>query len=420
MAASPRYITVVALCAVERTAGGVRINRKFHTGMLEYVRRLPLPLACVLPETRSGQDGGEIDVIEVPSHQLPYVVHAVSGTEPSAADLRVLADIVDGSALVYCGTGAGLNLQTARLCRERGVTYAATTEYPRRTELDIMRAETASPLRRLVRSARIRWNYRRKRELIVQAAEVHANGYPSFREAENFGVRQILFFDSRMTAAEIIEPQALESRLESLRSGQRGPRLFYSGRYHPMKGTLDVVYAGIALRGHRQDFRLDLFGDGPLKAEMQRVVQQHDAGDYIAIHEPVPFSPDLIEIARRSDVFLCPHRQGDPSCTYVETFGSGVPIVGYANSMWTPLSAASGAGVVVGRSPRAMADAVANLLADHERLAEYSRKAREFAAGHVMEKMWDLRCTRLKALLGKDSAVQHQESVPQSTQRAQR
>ena len=394
-----KHITLIALCGVRQTAGTFRINRKFHTGMLEYVRRLPLPLACVLPDLQGGEPD-DIDSIDLRREGLPYVVRVVSGVEPTAADLRILAAVVDESALVYCGTGGGLNLEAARICRERHRPYVVTTECSRRTELDIMRAETPRFARRLLRSARIRWNYGRKRELIRSAVEIHANGYPAFLESRRLGVRQILFFDSRIRAEDVIRRESLEKRLETLRTGARSPRLLYSGRYHPIKGTLDVIHAAIELRKRRRDFRLDLFGDGPLKPEMLRAVQQHEAGQYVCIHEPVPFSPDLVEIARQSDVFLCAHQQGDPSCTYLETFGSGTPIVGYANEAWTPLCTASGGGIVVRDSPRAMADGVDRLLADHGRLADCSRKARQFAAGHVMEKMWNLRCTRLRAQLG--------------------
>jgi hypothetical protein len=106
-----------------------------------------------------------------------------------------------------------------------------------------------------------------------------------------------------------------------------------------------------------------------------------------------------VDATRRADLFLGCHVQGDPSCTYLETFACGVPIAGYANEMWAALSAASGGGpaVAVG-DPRALADAVVRLLREPGALEDASRRARAFAAANTMERAWDARSARLAAL----------------------
>jgi hypothetical protein len=43
------------------------------------------------------------------------------------------------------------------------------------------------------------------------------------------------------------------------------------------------------------------------------------------------------ELQQSVDVFVCLHRQSDPSCTYLETLSCGVPIVGYKNRAFSGL-----------------------------------------------------------------------------------
>lgn len=74
------------------------------------------------------------------------------------------------------------------------------------------------------------------------------------------------------------------------------------------------------------------YGQGPLRGEMDRLAGQTAAHGQILIHDTIPY-PELFERSRTFGLFVCCHVQGDPSCAYLETFGSGLPIVGYANRM---------------------------------------------------------------------------------------
>ena len=105
------------------------------------------------------------------------------------------------------------------------------------------------------------------------------------------------------------------------------------------------------------DFQLELYGKGPLREPMALLASRSNAAGKIKIHDAVAYRPDLQRIAKQADLFICCHVQGDPSCTYLETFACGVPIVGYANEMWTPLSQDSGPArlslkAIIKRSPK--------------------------------------------------------------------
>jgi colanic acid/amylovoran biosynthesis glycosyltransferase len=166
-----------------------------------------------------------------------------------------------------------------------------------------------------------------------------------------------------------------------------------------MKGALDVIKVGIELDRLGIDFQLDLYGKGPLRESMALLASQSNAAGKIKIHDAVAYRPDLQRIAKQADLFICCHVQGDPSCTYLETFACGVPIVGYANEMWTPLSQDSGAGEVVPKGDyKALAKTVARLLGS-SRLEKLSLRARNFAEANTMEIAWDRRISHLAALV---------------------
>ena len=108
-----------------------------------------------------------------------------------------------------------------------------------------------------------------------------------------------------------------------------------------MKGAADVVRTGLECLKRGIDIELHCYGEGSLSNEMCRLATP--APGTITIHDAVPY-PELVEISRTFDAFVCCHVQNDPSCTYLEALGAGLPIIGYANRMWSRLQKASGAG----------------------------------------------------------------------------
>ena len=390
-------IVVVALCGAEPRSRSILIDRKFHEGMTGFVERLDVPFSCLLPRLTPTEAGQAMDMIEVPIAELPYRVNVLERPLSSADGLRTLESSLDGAALVYLGAFDDLNLAVADACGRRGIPYAVVSEYTLQTELEIMRANTPSTARRLWREARIRLRKKRRFRHVASAQEVHANGYPTYWELADANPRRMLFFDTRARAEDLICEAELRERL--LSRGRRRPRLIYAGRYHPMKGALDVIKVGIELDRLGLDFQLDLYGKGPLRESIESLASSSSAVEKIKIHDAVAYRPDLQRIAKQADLFICCHVQGDPSCTYLETFACGVPIVGYANEMWTPLSRDSGAGEVVPKGDyKRLAKTVARLLGT-SRLDELSLRARAFAEANTMEIAWDRRISHLAALV---------------------
>jgi glycosyltransferase involved in cell wall biosynthesis len=394
-------LLLVSLGPVHADGEDVTLDRKFHTGMVEFARRLSVPLSCLVPLAPLAHVNTGIDPVSLRRGEMPYQVHAVPADRRLAT--KMIDEAVERSALVYLAQNEWLNREAGRACRRRGIPYAVVLECTLRTELDIIRVSAPDPLRLAYRSLRTLADQLRTRQLVSKAAEAHANGYPTFRTLARLAPSRLLYLDTRANASDVISEEAVGARLAS--RGSRPLRIIHSGRFEPIKGVLDVVRVGLSLAKVRPDVCFDLYGNGSLTEEMRAMVRSAGAGDRVVIHDPVPY-PELVRLTREADVFVSCHAQGDPSCTYLETLACGVPIVGYANEMWTELCRESQAGVVVDPPhPAGAVRELEQLLDDGPALVERSLAARRFAVRHTMEVAWDARASRLAALLGQGAAL---------------
>ena len=374
--------------------GMFRVDRKFHTGMVAYAQTIHAPLTTVHPENQAGSEA--IDTIAVPVKDLPYRVMTLKTDAKSRLldDQRsLLEQQIAQSDLVY-----GMGMGFAELARRHHVPYIMVEEYDLQTRIVVARTQVAGALHKLVRTARTAWHY--AKELLPEARHalaIHCNGYPIYDALSSANDHRLLYLDSRMYADMVIAERALEDRLAG--DTAKPIRLLYSGRYEPLKGATDAVRVGIAAMQRGLNVEMHCYGSGSQLDEMKRLADSAPVAGRIVIHDAVTY-PELVVLSRDFDIFVCCHIQGDPSCTYLESFGSGLPIVGYGNRMWRRLSEQSGAGFWSPlRDPAAVVDTLAQLVGDRARLAAMSRKAREFALAHTFEREFALRTEALNTVL---------------------
>jgi hypothetical protein len=162
---------------------------------------------------------------------------------------------------------------------------------------------------------------------------------------------------------------------------------------------VDSVRVALECLQRGLDIEMHCYGQGNQLEEMRALAVQSPVPGRIQVHDAIPY-PELVERSREFDIFVCCHIQSDPSCTYLESFGAGLPIAGYANRMWKRLSEVSGCGLAspIGR-PAAVADSIANMLADASAFDAMSLRAREFAAAHSFECEFTLRTSAIRQTL---------------------
>lgn len=374
--------------------GRFRVDRKSLVGMLRYAEKIRAPLIAVHPELAG--DASVMDAVEVPCAELPYRVMTVKVDGwgvAQAAEVPRLREEVARSKLVY---GGGLGVW--RLAAERGVRHIPNLEYDLATQIVVATGATTSRVRRTGRAIKVTW-----RHLTVwipemrHAHSLHCNGYPIYEAARRYNTNRLLYLDSRMAQDTLIPADELAARLAT-RSG-RPLRLLYSGRYEPMKGALDAVRVAVECLQRGLDVEMHCYGQGSQRAEMERLAASTARPERIQIHASIPY-PELVRVSRTFDVFVCCHIQNDPSCTYIESFGSGLPIVGYGNRMWLGLAKHSGGGYVAPLGhPAKVADAIQHLAADQAALTETSSKALAFAQQHCFEREFARRIDAVNAAL---------------------
>lgn len=340
---------------------GMRLHQRFWDGPVSVVLRdvgLPIPFGCDLAPAELGFD-----------------VRVLAPHEPLDAGFLRSFDAICASA----DTVESLHLADGSL------PVVFTVEYTLATRIRIVALDRGMNWPRKLWS--MLWNLRmepQRRRAFRRAAGLQVNGFPAHDAYRHLNVATHLYLDGRMSRAMMATAAELDARAARLRSG--APlRLAHSGRLETMKGAQDLLPVARALQQAGTAFTLDVFGAGSLADEL--AAQLASLGGAVRLHGPVDFETELVPWMRtHADLFVSCHRQSDPSCTYLETMGCGVPVIGYANAMWSRLREVSDSGWVVPMGDRAaMAREIARLAGAREELVRHASSALAFARQHDSE-----------------------------------
>ena len=215
---------------------------------------------------------------------------------------------------------------------------------------------------------------RAERALVRRSAGLQCNGWAAWDTYAGESREPLLFFDTRLRAEQI----PLTPRVR-----RPGPlRLAYSARHSPEKGPQFVLDVQVELRRCGVASTATLFGRGPLTEELRArgVPGVEFVGDVDFDDTWVPQVRDDV------DLMVLPHLLGDPSGTYLEATGLGVPVVGFDNVALAALVRETGAGwtVPVGDG-MALAGRAAYLAEHPDEVTAAAEKGIDFMRGHPFE-----------------------------------
>lgn len=376
-------------------SGDIRLTEKFVSGVRMTIAHWDGPVE-VLIQKDNANHSGNLDDVWVKLEDLPFRVTVADFHSPEAKSVIARAGVVQG------GADHHLN-HMPDWCSELGAHYVMVSEYTLRTRWQIIDAERRSPL---VTWRRKVWAWRQERAnqaSVKAAAAVQCNGTPTFDAYQPLNERAMLYFDSRVTADMLPAEPRLAVR-EAPWSSAEPMRLAFSGRLNRMKGVDHLPLVALALRDRGVPFTMDIYGDGPLVAELQKTIARLGLQDFVRLGGVLDFASELMPTVRDAvDLFVCCHRQGDPSCTYLETLACGVPIVGYGNEAFEGLMRRCPAGESVPMNDwSAMAEVIEKLARDPQRLAEMARLGLAFAREHTFEHEFKRRIEHMAQLLVSD------------------
>jgi glycosyltransferase involved in cell wall biosynthesis len=377
---------------IREPGGTLFLDNKFVSGT-EFIREAwGGPLHCILRES-SGRFafGSSVD-----PETLGFGISVVPAGAP------VDPAVADAHDVVLLAADSHLDLDFATLARGRRAKTVYAIEYTLGTRLRIAMLDRERNLARRLWSCG--WNVRqefRRRRALREADGVQVNGYPALEAYRGINRDVFLYLDNRMTADLFATGDEMDARREHLVSG-KPLRLVNSGRLDPMKGAQDLVPVALALAQLGVNFTLDIFGDGSLAPQIARDVAESGLSDRVRMHPPVDFATELVPFSRTSaDIFLSCHRQADPSCTYVEAMGCGLPVVGYANGMLSAVVAQSRGGFTVPLGDTgALARRIAGFAAAPETVVEAGETALAFSRAHDFASQFEGRVAQLRRLAG--------------------
>lgn len=353
----------------------IATNAKFLEVMHEYGHRWPGPIDLLLERSTQRR---AIEVVEIPLDDLPVT--------PVEIDRNALhSGLFPADAVVYCVLEGGFR-HLAQHVSNADRRLVRGCDVPANVTAESLAAEPRSLPRRLRAKMWVAGEIRDQRREVSQAAALHSNQYP----AADFFAKQArschVFIDNPLRVTDLPNAAQRAARFERLLAG--GPlRLVFSGRLDAMKNPVDLAAVARELRAREVPFEFDVFGDGPLRAELERKVADDGLGGQFRVHGFVDFRTELMPFLNdTADVYVCPHRQGDPSTTYVEMMCSGVPIVSYPNTAVRLMRERQGIVILATRmTPAALADELRRVHLQRAELVTASRDGYEFGSTHTVE-----------------------------------
>ncbi len=292
--------------------GRIKITSKTYSGLLEYQRRWQGEVTVVTRTSVTDEDtnlgGSWFDLADLPfrleTHgSVEVSIHARSADVTLAPHTAEYAWVIKG-------------------CRRPVfVTENLSSEW---IKVDLENAK--DPLS----AARIRLGWMRqervRKNLAANSAGIQCNGLPVWDAYRHLSPNPLLYFDTRLRGADVARTQPKTVTTTSSGVGAT-LRLGFSGRYLPIKGPEHVLAAQRILQLRGVPHTLHMIGSGPMDSQLR-----DSAAPQVVFSEPMDFNDEWVPWVRDNlDLMVLPHTLGDPSGTYLESAGVGVPIVGFGN-----------------------------------------------------------------------------------------
>lgn len=180
-----------------------------------------------------------------------------------------------------------------------------------------------------------------------------------------------------------VVPNTIELGAAPPDAASRDPhRVVMLNRLAPQKRVDLAVRAWERVVRAVPDARLDVYGDGPLREELQELIDGLGLAASVTLHGA---TADRDAVFDRAAVFLTSTAFEGQGLSIAEALARGLPVVS-TDARYGPREAVDGAGILVPPADvEALADAVVALLRDDARRAELSSRAREAAAAFTAD-----------------------------------
>jgi colanic acid/amylovoran biosynthesis glycosyltransferase len=370
----------------------VLLTRKLIDAVQELAKYWSGPITVMMEETQQAND--QLDSKKYNIDDLPFKLEVISFDKITPELLHQ-----HQSSLVLAVPEYKQN-HISQVCQLAGVPCIYVSEYSLKTRKQIVNVSTRNPL---IRLRRILWTYsqeRKQRKAIAMADGLQCNGTPTYEDYKQINRNPLFFIDTRITK-EMLATEA-DIQMRTAKRSQNTPlRLVFSGRLIKMKGADHLLEVAKELKQLKVKFEMFISGAGELEEMMHKQIATYQLNDCVKMLGVPDFNTEFFPFVKNNiDLFVCCHRQGDPSCTYIETMSCGVPIVGYANEAFQGIAEMSEAGWVVPMNqPKQMAKKIAELSHNREAIKSMSFKSLKFAQQHTFETTFQARVEHMQQVI---------------------
>jgi len=382
-------VVVSPVRGVRNADGHWVLTEKFVTGIAQYVGEWQGEVVVLLQASRQTSD--DLGSRTWTDAELPCHFEQVDFAALRADDIEKYPQC---AVLMYPGHLLGA---FAKSCRKRGLPVTLVVELSLRTILDIARVSNDAPVKRIRAMLWAVKEYVRWLWIASRCRSIHCNGVPAYRSMRRVTRNALLSYDTRSSVRDMATDDEVSARVARARR-RESPRLLFSGRLIAIKGVDWLVDVATELERRAFPFELWVAGDGDRREALQEKIVATGLEDRVRFLGVLDFHDGLLPLLKREvDLFVCTHVQGDPSCTYLETFSAGVPIVGFDNEALAGVVEYSGAGWV---SPmgdaRALVTRIVQVWDEEDAFLRASLRAVEFAREHSFESEFHRRVVDLQ------------------------
>ncbi|WP_082775273.1 glycosyltransferase [Pseudoclavibacter helvolus] len=233
-------------------------------------------------------------------------------------------------------------------------------------------------VRSLATQARVRLGALRRertlRRMVTESTGLQCNGWPSWDSYARFSGNPMRFYDTRLTATHVAMDRSRPDVMPDAHI-----QLAFSGRLFVNKGPRFALELSDALVRRGVKHKFFVIGEGP-----DKIALHAGASDHVQFVDPMGFDSDWVKFMLTSvDFGILPHMQGDPSGTYLEMAGLGVPVLGFRNSALRGLERNDSVGWTCEmENVDALADQVELLIENPDEWRASSQRGREFMREH--------------------------------------
>ena len=138
------------------------------------------------------------------------------------------------------------------------------------------------------------------------------------RNLEGYGIRNNFHIIPNVVNTELFCPSSLERR------GDRKKRLLLVAIFSQRKGIPYLLEALNLVRRERDDFVLDIVGDGPQRSEYEQMAAELGLQENVVFHGR---QPEVYSFMKNCDFFVMPSLYENFGVVYIEAMACGKPVI---------------------------------------------------------------------------------------------